>query len=104
MRASIERMAIEEAEMLHLERLARLDQDADERAALGKDLEAILDFFALLQEVDTDGIEPMVRPVLPERTMRADVLAPSLPRERVLALSNASEDGFVRVPRTVDET
>lgn len=88
--------------MLHLERLARLTLGADERAALSEDLDAILAFFALLQEVDTDGVEPMVRPVLPDRTTRADVLTPSLTQERVLALSNASEDGFVRVPRTVD--
>lgn len=99
-----ERPAEPGVDMAHLQRLARLDLDPAEAAALAGDVAEILAYFAQLAEVDTDGVEEMVRPVVPERAWREDAVAPSLPRERALELANASQDGFVRVPRTVDET
>ncbi len=97
-------MAVTDAELDHLARLARLELEAGERAALRDDLGKILAYFELLAEVDTDGVEELVRPVVPEVVSRPDQVAPSLPRERVSALANAEQDGFLRVPRTVDET
>lgn len=96
-------MRITEDELEHLEKLARIALEREERAQVLSDLESILDYFGQLQAVDTEGVEEMLRPVVPERSTRPDEVAPSLPRSTVLELSNASEDGFIRVPRTVDE-
>ncbi len=90
-------------DMAHLQRLTRLDLEPEEAGALAADVADILAYFDQLAEVDTDGVEEMVRPVVPGRAWREDALAPSLPRERTLALANDTEDGFVRVPRTVEE-
>ncbi|HKI59180.1 MAG TPA: Asp-tRNA(Asn)/Glu-tRNA(Gln) amidotransferase subunit GatC [Trueperaceae bacterium] len=90
-------------DMAHLQRLARLDLDAEQAETLAADVAEILAYFDQLAEVDTEGVEEMVRPVVPQRPWRDDTAAPSLPRERVLELANASQDGFVRVPRTVEE-
>lgn len=90
-------------DMAHLQRLARLDLDPAEADALARDVADILDYFDQLAEVDTDGVEELVRPVVPARAWRDDETTPSLPRERTLALTNAHQDGFVRVPRTVEE-
>jgi len=90
-------------DMAHLQRLARLDLDPAEADELAEDVAEILAYFDQLAEVDTEGVEEMVRPLVPERTWRDDARTPSLARERALELANASQDGFVRVPRTVDE-
>lgn len=90
-------------DMAHLQRLARLDLDADEADALAGDVAEVLAYFDQLADLDTDGVEEMVRPVVPERSWRDDAVTPSISRERVLSLANVAQDGFVRVPRTVEE-
>ena len=97
-------MAVDAAVIVHLESLARLALDDEQAREAARDLGTILAYFEQLGEVDTDGVEELVRPVVPERTSRPDAVAPSLPRERVLALSNGHQNGFIRVPRTVDES
>lgn len=89
--------------MEHLKRLARLDLEPAEADALAHDVARVLEYFGQLAEVDTEGVEELARPVLPARPWRDDEVLASLPRERVMALANATRDGFVRVPRTVDE-
>lgn len=90
-------------DMAHLQRLARLDLEPQEAEALARDVADILAYFDQLADVDTDGVEELVRPVVPARSWRDDEQTGSLPRQRALALTNAHQDGFVRVPRTVEE-
>jgi aspartyl-tRNA(Asn)/glutamyl-tRNA(Gln) amidotransferase subunit C len=89
--------------MEHLQRLARLELEPEEVEALAHDVAEVLAYFDQLASVDTDGVPELARPVIPTRTWREDAVAPSLDRTRVLELGNASQDGFLRVPRTVDE-
>lgn len=96
-------MPLPDTDLEHLARLARLDLEADERETLRADLDAILAYFEELEAVDTEGVEPLVRPVVPGAAVRGDEPLPSLPREATLALAREAEGGFVKVPRTVDE-
>lgn len=93
-------MTIDDAELRRLERLARIRLDDEERATLRDDLQRVLGHLGELAAVDVEGLEPMLRPVhLPDATRR-DRIAPGLPRATVLALGQAHEDDFLRVPRT----
>ncbi len=96
-------MSAPDVDMDHLQRLARLELDPEEADLLAHDVASILAYFDQLAAVPTDGVEELVRPVVPDRAWRPDIAAPSLPRERVMELANAGQDGFVRVPRTIDE-
>ncbi len=96
-------MSAHDVDMEHLERLARLQLEPDEADLLARDVAGVLEYFDQLAAVDTEGVDELVRPVIPARSHRSDVVTPSLDRERVAELTNASQDGFVRVPRTVDE-
>ncbi|MEJ2291742.1 MAG: Asp-tRNA(Asn)/Glu-tRNA(Gln) amidotransferase subunit GatC [Deinococcales bacterium] len=96
-------MSGHDVDMEHLQRLARLELEPGEAEMLAHDVAEVLAYFDQLASVDTEGVEELARPVIPTRPWREDVVTPSLDRERVLALANASQDGFVRVPRTVDE-
>lgn len=89
--------------MEHLERLARLELEPGEADLLARDVAEVLAYFDQLAAVDTEGVEELVRPVVPTRSWRADEVTASLARQRVMDLVNAGQDGFVRVPRTVDE-
>lgn len=91
-------------DMGHLQALARLDLAPGEAEALARDVAGVLEYFGQLAAVDTDGVEELVRPLVPARQWREDAIEPSLDRTRLLELANDHQDGFLKVPRTVDET
>jgi len=96
-------MSAQDVDMEHLERLARLELEPGEADLLARDVAGVLAYFDQLATVDTEGVEELVRPVVPTRSWRPDAVTASLTRERVIGLANTGQDGFVRVPRTVDE-
>ncbi|MEX2534205.1 MAG: Asp-tRNA(Asn)/Glu-tRNA(Gln) amidotransferase subunit GatC [Trueperaceae bacterium] len=95
-------MRISDEELARLEGLARIALDPEERDSLRDDLGAVLEYFATINELDTDGVEEMVRPVPLANVLREDEVHDSLPRETALGLAVETEDGFFKVPRTVD--
>jgi aspartyl-tRNA(Asn)/glutamyl-tRNA(Gln) amidotransferase subunit C len=91
-----------DAEMAHLKTLARLNLSDEETEALKGDLNRILDYFGLLSQLDTDGVEELARPVDVSNVFRDDVVRPGLEPDTVMALAVESENGFFKVPRTVE--
>lgn len=95
-------MKLTEDLLVHLETLARLELSPEERTRLRADLERILDYVEAINALDLSGVEPMTRPVEEAGGFRADAPRPSLPQEEVLANAPEREDGFFRVPRSVE--
>jgi len=80
----------------HVAHLARLGLSEEEVTQLEGQLNHILEQFAVLSELDTDGIPPTARVIELENILRDDVVRPSLDPEA--ALANAPErsgDHFV---------
>ncbi len=92
-----------DVDLAHLTRLARVQLDGEEAQQVLRDLERVLDYLGDLASIDVEGLEPMLRPVHVEDAARADVIEPGLPHEHVLQLAQASQDAFVRVPRTAGD-
>jgi aspartyl-tRNA(Asn)/glutamyl-tRNA(Gln) amidotransferase subunit C len=98
--------SVDDAALEHLERLARLVIDPAEREDLKRDLVELLGFVDSLLEADVDGVEeygPGVAAAASVGAERADVVQPSLPSSVALAMAPEEQDGFFKVPRTVDE-
>lgn len=93
---------ISDQEMEHLKTLARLELSAEETQTLKADLNAILAYFAELGELDTESVEPLVRPIDAVNVFRDDLIQSSLPQESALGLAIEVQDGFFKVPRTVE--
>ena len=70
---------------------------------MGQDLNAILGYFEQLSAVDTTGVEEMQRPVALVNVLRDDEPGVAFGPEVVAALAPETQDGFVRVPRTVEQ-
>jgi aspartyl-tRNA(Asn)/glutamyl-tRNA(Gln) amidotransferase subunit C len=84
-------------------RLARLGLPPAEVAAAGGQLATILGHFRALQEVDTDGVEPLVHAVDRPGQAAADVVAAEPdPRRTLLPLTLHAREGFYVVPRVLD--
>ena len=87
-------------EIAELAGLARL-RPADP-AALASQIDRLLGHFAVLREVDTEGVEPSAYPIaIPHRT-RADEPDPALPQSDVLRNAPAQRAGCFLVPRIIE--
>jgi aspartyl-tRNA(Asn)/glutamyl-tRNA(Gln) amidotransferase subunit C len=90
-------MSLTLAEVEHIAELARLGLTDSEKVLYRDQLSAILDYAAILQQVDTSAISPTAT-VLPLRNvMRQDRTESAMPREDVLANAPATEEGCFRV-------
>ncbi len=95
-------MSLPRETVLKVASLARLQLSSEEVDALGNQMGNILDYVAMLDEVDVSGVEPMVHAIELSNVTRPDEPAPSLPRN--LALGNAPKtDGqYFLVPAIIE--
>lgn len=78
-------MALSADEVAKVAMLARLRVGPEELATFTGQLNAIVDYVAQLQALDTAGVEPLAHGVEVRNVFRADVRGPSLDREDALA-------------------
>jgi aspartyl-tRNA(Asn)/glutamyl-tRNA(Gln) amidotransferase subunit C len=90
-------MSLTLAEVEHIAELARLSLTDAEKTLYLDQLSAILEYAAILQQIDTSTISPTAT-VLPLRNvMRPDEVEPSMSSEDVLANASDVEEGCFRV-------
>jgi aspartyl-tRNA(Asn)/glutamyl-tRNA(Gln) amidotransferase subunit C len=99
------RVTVEEVE--RVAELAHLELTAEETPRMLKDLNAILDYVAELNELNTAGIAPLaqVSELLEsaEATeLRADAVRPSLDRATVFAQAPEADGAFFKVPKVIE--
>ena len=91
-------MALTREEVEHIAHLAHLNLTADEAARYREQLEAVLEYAARLQAVDTSLIPPTTSVLAPHSVTRADEPRPSLAPEEVLRQAPDRARGMFRVP------
>jgi aspartyl-tRNA(Asn)/glutamyl-tRNA(Gln) amidotransferase subunit C len=95
-------MAIDAATVRKVARLARIAEPEERLEPLAKELSAILAWIEQLNEVDTDGVEPMASTEAVTLPMRDDVVTDGGDPDRVLANAPKSAKGFFVVPKVVE--
>lgn len=86
----------------YLEKLARITLTEDEEKKVGNELQDILTYIDMLNELDTDGVEAMSHCFLVTNVMREDEVQPSMSADEIVANAPESQDGCFVVPKTVD--
>ena len=86
----------------YLEKLARITVSEDEEKKVGNELQDILTYIDMLNELDTDGVEAMSHCFPVTNVMREDEVAPSMSPDEIVANAPESQDGYFVVPKTVD--
>jgi aspartyl-tRNA(Asn)/glutamyl-tRNA(Gln) amidotransferase subunit C len=95
-------MAVDEALVRRVAKLARIAVTEDEVPHLAGELNAILNFVEELSEVDVDGVEPMTSVTPMKIPMREDKVTAGGDPERVLANAPIREGNFFVVPKVVE--
>lgn len=86
-------------EVEHVAKLARLELTEEEKVKFSKQLGDILDYAQQMNEIDTEGIEPMSHAIPIVNVMRKDEVVHEFSREELMANAPLKEDGFFRVPK-----
>jgi aspartyl-tRNA(Asn)/glutamyl-tRNA(Gln) amidotransferase subunit C len=95
-------MAIDAATVKKVANLAKIHEPEERLAPLAQELSGILAWIEQLNEVDTDGVEPMTSVVAAKLPMREDVVTDGDCVEKVLANAPKSTGGFFVVPKVVE--
>lgn len=95
-------MSIDQNTASRVAKLARIKVEEDALPALASEFNTILGFIEQLNEVDVDGVEPMVS-VTPQRLKRrADVVTDGNQQAGILSNAPDAREGFFAVPKVVE--
>lgn len=100
-------MRITEEQVRYVADLGNLTLSEDELHKMTRDLEGILEQIERLNEINTDGVEPMAQVLFDAEetaTLREDVDHPErrFPNETVLANAPLSGGGYFKVPKVIE--
>ncbi|MCI5503391.1 MAG: Asp-tRNA(Asn)/Glu-tRNA(Gln) amidotransferase subunit GatC [Anaerobutyricum sp.] len=82
--------------------LAKLELSEEEKEQAKKDMANMLDYIDTLNELDTEGVEPMSHVFPINNVFREDVVTNGDDREEILSNAPESKDGAFVVPKTFD--
>lgn len=83
-------------------KLARIRVEEDALPALARELSGILSFMEQLNEVNVDGVEPMVSVTPMRLKRREDIVTDGDIQDKVLKNAPLAREGFFAVPKVVE--
>ena len=95
-------MSIDQDTAAKVAKLARIRVEEQDLPKLADDLAGILGFIEQLQEVDIEGVDPMVSVTPMRLKRRADGVTDGNQQEAVLTNAPDAREGFFAVPKVVE--
>lgn len=95
-------MSLDKDTVNNIAYLARIRVDESRLEPLAGELSSILDWIEQLQELDTEGVEPMASVAEVNLAQRDDVVTDGNCQDAVLRNAPDPEDGFYTVPKVVE--
>lgn len=80
--------------------LAKLELSGEEKEQAKKDMSNMLDYVGMLNELDTEGVEPMSHAFPIHNVFREDEVTNGDDRENMLLNAPEAKDGAYVVPKT----
>ena len=93
---------VDDATIEYVGILAKLELSREEREAAKRDMSRMLDYVDKLNELDTEGVEPMSHLFPVHNVFRKDEVINADSREQILANAPEQKDGAFKVPRTIE--
>lgn len=82
--------------------LAKLELSNEEKELAKSDMENVLNHMSKINELDTDGIEPMTNIYSYDNVFRDDIVTNGNDKDNMLSNAPSIKDNQYVVPRTVD--
>lgn len=90
-------MKLSREQVLHIAELAKLGLTEEETERFAEQLSEILDYFAVLDRLDTSAIPPTAQAIARQNVWREDHVEPSFTPEEMLANAPGRRDHYFRV-------
>jgi len=94
-------MKIDDKKIEALSHLAKLSFEGEEKEAIRKDLEKITAFCEQLNEVDTEGVEPLVYLSDNINVLRNDEVKQDFTQAQALKNAPKADSDYFRVPKVI---
>lgn len=95
-------MSVSEKEVRYVADLARLQLSEDEVHSLAKDMNDILGYMDLLNELDTSDVEPLEHVIELNSRLREDVAKTPLSHDDALKNAPDADSDYFRVPKVIE--
>jgi len=92
---------IDEKMLDHLGVLSKLELKEEERKKTCEDISDMLQYVDKLNELDTEGVDPLVQIIPMENVFRQDKISNKNEKDKMLANAPQKKDGQYVVPRTI---
>lgn len=83
--------------------LSKLEYKGEEKEAIKKDMERILDFMDLLNEVDTEGVEPLKYVTEGMLELRKDEAHTDISKMQALENAPSKDSDYFKVPKVLSK-
>ena len=95
-------MKIDKATLQKIAHLARLDFEEEGADKMVADMTEILDWVEKLNELDTEGVEPLTHMSAEQNVLREDQVGEPLSHERGLLNAPKKDSDYFRVPKVME--
>ena len=82
--------------------LAKLEFNAEEKTAVLKDMNRMVDFINKLEEVDTTGVEPLTYLLDEKTTLRTDLVKQEISQAEALKNAPDKDSDYIKVPNVMN--
>lgn len=94
-------MKIDDHTIDHISKLSRLKFSPNERTEMVGDLERILDLINKLNELNTDGVEPLIHMTDGVDVLREDVVKDEITKLEALQNAPRKDSDYFKVPKVL---
>lgn len=95
-------MSVTEKEVQYIANLARLQLNEEEVKSFADDMNKILGYMELLNEVDTEHVEPLEHVIDLKSRLRKDEAQKPLSHEDALKNAPDADSDYFRVPKVIE--
>ena len=95
-------MSVDTKQVRHIAKLARIAMSDAEVEAMVPELNNILSWVEQLDEVNTEGVEPLTAVIANKLRLRDDAVTAGNQRDDILANAPEAQHGFFAVPKVIE--
>ncbi|GAB4138063.1 MAG: Asp-tRNA(Asn)/Glu-tRNA(Gln) amidotransferase subunit GatC [Bacteroidia bacterium] len=96
-------MKVDSKTVKEIAHLARLEFDASGEEQMINDMNRMIGFVEKLNELDTNGVEPLIYMTDEVNNLREDIVQPPLPHKDVLRNAPKHDSDYFKVPKVVEK-
>ncbi len=95
-------MSIDRSDVERIAHLARLELNEQDIPAYTENLSSILNLIDEMQQIDTNGVDPLAHPLDAVQRLRADEVTELNQRDKLQTVAPAVEEGLFLVPKVIE--